>query len=93
MRRLAKEVDADVLVGGLYSIEPSGLALGVHLMDQVIDLALVQFEPWVHVGLIDVNRTLLAWHDKVEVHAETEPRIEGHPVQNEVELRLNHEEE
>ena len=93
MRRLAEEVDADVLDGRLNSIETGSLALGVDVVDQVVDLALVGLKPWVNVGLVDVNGALLARHDKVEVQCEAHPGVEWYPVENEVELRLNHEEE
>ena len=93
MRRLAEEVDTDVFDGGLDSIEAGSFALGVDLMDQVVDLALVRLKPWVDVGLVDVNGALLARHDEVKVQCKTHPGVERHPVKNEVELRLNHEEE
>ena len=93
MRRLAEEIDADVLDGGLNSIEAGGLALGVYLMNQVVDLALMRLQPRVDIGLVDVNGALFAGHDEVEVQCKTHPGVEWHPVKNEVELRLNHEEE
>ena len=92
MRSLAEEVDTDVFDGRLHGIEASSLAFGVHLMDKFIDLALVRLEPWVNVGLVDIDGPLLAWHDEVEVQAKTHPRVEGHPVKDEVEVRLNQQE-
>ena len=89
MGSLAEEVDADVFNSRLHSIEASGLAFGVNFVDKFIDLALVRLEPWVNVGLVDIDGTLLAWHDEVEVQAETHPRVEGHPVKDKVEVRLN----
>lgn len=88
MRSLAEEVDTDVFDGRLHGVKASGLAFGVYLMDEFIDLALVRLEPGVDVGLVDVDGALLAWHDEVEVQAETHPRVEGHPVKDEVEVRL-----
>lgn len=93
MRRLAEEVDANVLDGSLHGIEAGSLALGVYLVDQVVDLALMRLEPWVDVSLINVDGALLARHDEVEVQCKAHPGVERHPVENEVELRLNHEEE
>jgi hypothetical protein len=93
MRRLAEEVDADVLDGRLNGVEAGSFALGVDIVDQVVDLALVGLKPWVNVGLVDVNGALLARHDEVEVQCEAHPGVEWYPVENEVELRLNHEEE
>ena len=89
MRSLAEEVDTDVFNGRLHRIEASSLAFGVYLMNEFIDLALVRLEPWVDIGLVDVDGALLAWHDEVEVQAETHPRVEGHPVKDKVEVRLN----
>lgn len=86
---MAEKVDTDVFDSSLYSIEASSLALGVHLVDQLIDLALVRLEPWVYICLVDVDRALLARHDKVEVHAETHPRVERHPIENEVQVRFD----
>jgi len=92
VRRLAEEVDADVFDGSLNSIEASSLALRVYLVDEVVDLTLVRLEPWVDVGLVDVNGALLTRHDQVKVQRKAHPGIEWHPVENEVELRLNDEE-
>jgi hypothetical protein len=83
---LAEEVDTDVFDGGLHSVETSSLALGMQLVDQVIDLALVQLEPRVNISLVYVDRALPARHDEVQVYSETHPRVEGHPVENEVEV-------
>ena len=79
MRRLAEEIDADVLDGGLNSIEAGGLALGVYLMNQVVDLALMRLQPRVDIGLVDVNGALFAGHDEVEVQCKTHPGVEWHP--------------
>jgi hypothetical protein len=93
MRRLAEEVDADILDGRLNSIEAGSLALGVYLVNQVVNLALVRLEPWVDISLVNVNGALFARHDEVEVQCKAHPGVEWHPVENEVELRFNHEEQ
>lgn len=93
MGSLAEEVDADVFNSRLHSIEASGLSFGMDLMDEFINLALVRLKPWVNVSLVNVDGTLLAWHDEVEVQSKTHPRVEGHPVKDEVEVRLNQQEQ
>lgn len=73
MGSLAEEVDADVFDGGLDGVEASCLAFDVEVRDQVVDLALVAFKPWVDVGLVDVDGALLAGHDEVEVKTQAHP--------------------
>lgn len=89
MWSLTEEVDTDVLNGCLHSVEAECLALDVHLVNQVVDLALMALEPWVDVCLVDVDRALLARHDEVQVDCEAHPGVERYPVKDEVELRLN----
>ena len=42
---------------------------------------------------INPHTSLLAWKDEVEVDAEANPGVEGDPVEDEVELGLDEEEE
>lgn len=93
MRSLAEEIDTNVFNGCLHSVEAECLAFDVHLVDQVVDLALVTLKPWVDVGLVDVDRALLARHDEVQVDCEAHPGVERYPVEDEVELRLNQQED
>jgi len=90
---LTKEVDPNVFNGSLHSVEAGSFAFGVNLVDEFVNLTLVRLEPWVNVDLVEVDRALFAWHDEVEVQTETHPGVEGYPVEDEVEVRLNQQEQ
>ena len=59
----------------------------------MIDLSLMLFQEWVNVGLVKEDAALLTRCDQIKVDAQPEPAVEGHPVEDEVELVLDQEED
>lgn len=46
-----------------------------------------------NIGLVEEDAALLAWRDQIKVDGQAEPAVEGDPVEDEVELVLDQEED
>ena len=84
---------AHVFPASLDGIQPGFFSSRVAFGDHAVDLAFVFFEEGVDVFLVDEDGALFARQHEVEVDAEADPGVEGHPGEDEVELRFDEEEE
>jgi hypothetical protein len=65
----------------------------VAFTDHGVDLSFVLGEEGVNVGFVDEHTALLSGSNQIEVDTEAEPAVKRDPVQDEVELIFNEEED
>ena len=91
--RLTQHLHPDVFYTPLDHIQASGLRFRMTFADSAIDLALVLLQKGVDVLFVEEDGSLLSGQNKVEVQCEAHPRVEWDPIEDEVELRLDQQEE
>lgn len=87
--RKAQDFGLEHLDCHLDILEAGRLRPVVALADEVVDLALMVVQERLNVLLVQERCALRAGKNQVEMCEEADPRVEGHPAEDEVECVLN----